>query len=220
MLGSPSHTRRLLRPHKEAGERKGSDVADTDAQDILAQVLIANDGEVIQRLRLSAAEAARVCNVTPRQLIYWTKKGLVKPSTNDDHDYDVFAMEKVIRIRQALEKGYSLEKAAQVVARDLATLQTEVKRLEGLANEDLEDELRRRFERLEERVSQLRRTLPASLTIARLRRAVALLARLEAEGTLQNASANGDIAKALALRLGRAVDELELLLREVQPVGA
>jgi DNA-binding transcriptional MerR regulator len=195
-------------------------VADGDAQDILAQVLIANDGEVIQRLRLSAAEAARVCNVTPRQLIYWTKKGLVKPSTNDDHDYDVYAMEKVIRIRQALEKGYSLEKAAQVVARDLAALQAEVKRLEGLANEDLEDELRRRFEKLEERVSQLRRTLPASLTIARLRRAVALLARLEAEGTLQNASANGDVAKALALRLGRAVDELELLLREVQPAGA
>ncbi len=195
-------------------------MADNDAQDILGQVLIANDGEVMQRLRLSAAEAARVCNVTPRQLIYWTKKGLVKPSTNDDHDYDVFAMEKVIRIRQALEKGYSLEKAAQVVARDLAALQTEVRRLEGLANEDLEDELRRRFEKLEERVSQLRRTLPASLTIARLRRAVALLARLEAEGTLQNASANGDIAKALALRLGRAVDELELLLREVQPAGA
>jgi len=195
-------------------------VADRDAQDILAQVLIANDGEVIQRLRLSAAEAARVCNVTPRQLIYWTKKGLVKPSTNDDHDYDVFAMEKVIRIRQALEKGYSLEKAAQVVARDLAALQAEVKRLEAMANEDLEDELRRRLEKLEERVSQLRRTLPASLTIARLRRAVALLARLDAEGTLQNASANGDIAKSLALRLGRAVDELELLLREVQPAGA
>ena len=195
-------------------------MADGDAQDILAQVLIANDGEVIQRLRLSAAEAARVCNVTPRQLIYWTKKGLVKPSTNDDHDYDVFAMEKVIRIRQALEKGYSLEKAAQVVARDLGTLQAEVRRLEGLASEDLEDELRRRLEKLEERVSQLRRTLPASLTIARLRRAVALLARLEAEGTLQGASANGDIAKALALRLGRAVDELELLLREVQPAGA
>jgi DNA-binding transcriptional MerR regulator len=195
-------------------------VADQDTHDILAQVLIANDGEVIQRLRLSAAEAARVCNVTPRQLIYWTKKGLVKPSTNDDHDYDVFAMEKVIRIRQALEKGYSLEKAAQVVARDLGALQAEVKRLEAMANEDLEDELRRRLEKVEERVAQLRRSLPVSLTISRLRRAVALLARLEAEGTLQSASANGDIAKALALRLGRAVDELELLLREVQPAGA
>ena len=199
---------------------KGSDVADRDGQDILAQVLIANDGEVIQRLRLSAAEAARVCNVTPRQLIYWTKKGLVKPSTNDDHDYDVFAMEKVIRIRQALEKGYSLEKAAQVVARDLGALQSEVKRLESMAAEDLEDELRRRLEKVEERVAQLRRTLPASLTISRLRRAVTVLARLETDGTLQSASANGDVAKALALRLGRAVDELELLLREVQPAGA
>ena len=195
-------------------------MADRDGQDILAQVLIANDGEVIQRLRLSAAEAARVCNVTPRQLIYWTKKGLVKPSTNDDHDYDVFAMEKVIRIRQALEKGYSLEKAAQVVARDLGALQSEVKRLESMAAEDLEDELRRRLEKVEERLAQLRRTLPASLTISRLRRAVALLARLETDGTLQSASANGDVAKALALRLGRAVDELELLLREVQPAGA
>ena len=195
-------------------------MAERDSQDVLAQALIANDGEVIQRLRLSAAEAARVCNVTPRQLIYWTKKGLVKASPNDDHDYDVFAMEKVIRIRQALEKGYSLEKAAQVVARDLAALQAEVKRLESLANEDLEDELRRRFEKLEARVSQLRRTLPASLTVARLRRAVAILTRLESDGTLQSASANGDVAKAVALRLGRAVDELELLLREVQPAGA
>ena len=193
---------------------------DQEGRDVLAQLLVANDDEVIARLRLSAAEAARVCNVTPRQLIYWTKKGLVKPSTNDDHDYDVFAMEKVIRIRQALEKGYSLEKAAQVVARDLGALQSEVKRLESMAAEDLEDELRRRLEKVEERVAQLRRTLPVSLTISRLRRAVALLARLETDGTLQSASANGDVAKALALRLGRAVDELELLLREVQPAGA
>ena len=194
-------------------------MADNEASETLTLVLIANDGEVIQRLRLSAAEAARVCNVTPRQLIYWTKKGLVKPSSDDDHDYDVFAMEKVIRIRQALEKGYSLEKAAQVVARDIGALQAEVKRLDAMRAEDLEDELRRRLESMEERLVQLRRTLPASLTIARLRKAVALLTRLEAQGTIQTASANGDTAKALALRLGRAVDELELLLREVQPVS-
>src|SRR5438552_17894948 len=110
------------------GIRQGSNnpVAEAQTHDALTQVLIANDGEVLARLRLSAAEAARVCNVTPRQLIYWTKKGLVKPSTNDDHDYDVFAMEKVIRIRQALEKGYSLEMSVLLVARDLAGMQSEV----------------------------------------------------------------------------------------------
>ena len=195
-------------------------MAEAETRDVLVQVLIANDGEVLARLRLSAAEAARVCNVTPRQLIYWTKKGLVKSSTDGDHDYDVYAMEKVIRIRQALEKGYSLEKAAQMVQRDIGTLEAEAKRLDELAPDALEDELRGRLERLESRVGELRRSLPASLTIARLRRAVGLLARLDAQGSLDSSHANGETAKAVALRLGRAIDELELLLREVQATGA
>jgi DNA-binding transcriptional MerR regulator len=194
-------------------------VAEPETRDALAQVLIANDGEVLARLRLSAAEAARVCNVTPRQLIYWTKKGLVKPSADGDHDYDVYAMEKVIRIRQALEKGHSLEKAAQIVQRDMGTLQAEAKRLDEMTPDELEDELRARLERLESRISELRRALPASLTIARLRRAVAVLARLDSQGALDTSQANGDTAKAVALRLGRAIDELELLLREVQPTS-
>jgi DNA-binding transcriptional MerR regulator len=189
-------------------------VADTEIRDVLARVLIANDGEVLSRLRLSAAEAARVCNVTPRQLIYWTKKGLVKPSADGEHDYDVYAMEKVIRIRQSLAKGYSLEKAAQLVQRDLTSLQTDAKRLDDLAPEDLEGELRRRLERLEERVVLLRRNLPTSLSVARLRKAVAELARLETMGELREGSGEG--AKSLVMRLGRAVDELEILLREVQ----
>ena len=195
-------------------------MAEAETRDVLVQVLIANDGEVLARLRLSAAEAARVCNVTPRQLIYWTKKGLVKSSTDGDHDYDVYAMEKVIRIRQSLEKGYSLEKAAQMVQRDIGALEAEAKRHDELAPDALEDELRGRLERLESRVGELRRSLPASLTIARLRRAVGLLARLDAQGSLDSSHANGETAKAVALRLGRAIDELELLLREVQATGA
>jgi DNA-binding transcriptional MerR regulator len=195
-------------------------VAEPETRDALAQVLIANDGEVLGRLRLSAAEAARVCNVTPRQLIYWTKKGLVKPSADGEHDYDVYAMEKVIRIRQALEKGHSLEKAAQVVQREMAALQAEAHRLDEMTPDTLEDELRARLERLESRIGELRRALPASLTIARLRKAVAVLARLDAQGALENSGTNGDTAKAVALRLGRAIDELEMLLREVQPATA
>ena len=190
-------------------------MAENEVRDVLTRVLIANDGEVLSRLRLSAAEAARVCNVTPRQLIYWTKKGLVKPSEDGEHDYDVYAMEKVIRIRQALAKGYSLEKAAQLVQRDLASLATDAKRLDDLPPEDLEGELRRRLERLEERVMLLRRNLPTSLSVARLRKAVAELARLETMGELRE-GANGEGAKSLVMRLGRAVDELEILLREVQ----
>ena len=190
-------------------------MGETETREVLSRILIANDGEVLTRLRLSAAEAARVCNVTPRQLIYWTKKGLVKASAEGDHDYDVYAMEKVIRIRQALAKGYSLEKASQLVQRDLSSLQADAKRLDDLAPEDLEGELRRRLERLEERIVLLRRNLPTSLSVARLRKAVAELARLETMGELRE-SANGEGAKSLVMRLGRAVDEIEILLREVQ----
>ena len=200
-------------PHR--GPKNLRLVADPETRDVLARVLIANDGEVLSRLRLSAAEAARVCNVTPRQLIYWTKKGLVKPSADGEHDYDVYAMEKVIRIRQALAKGYSLEKAAQLVQRDLSEVQADAKRLDDLGPEELEGELRRRLERLEERIAMLRRNLPTSLSVARLRRAVAELARLETMGELRE-GANGDGQKTLVMRLGRAVDELEILLREVR----
>src|SRR2546428_1058022 len=203
---------------RQTGEA-GNRMTQLDLTDGLTRLLIQNEGEVIGRLRLSAAEAARVCNVTPRQLIYWTKKGLVKPSVDGEHDYDVYAMEKVIRIRQALEKGHSLEKAAQVVQREMGALQAEARRLDDMAPDALEDELRTRLERLESRIRELRRALPASLTIARLRKAVAVLARLDAQGALDNSGANGDTAKAVALRLGRAIDELELLLREVQPAS-
>src|SRR5256884_1282709 len=165
--------------------RQGSNnsVAEAQTQEALTQVLIANDGEVLARLRLSAAEAARVCNVTPRQLIYWTKKGLVKPSTDGDHDYDVFAMEKVIRIRQALEKGHSLEKAAQLVQREIGTLQAEAKRLEDMAPDALEDELRARLERLESRINEIRRALPAPPPIPRLATAAPGPPRFAAQGT-------------------------------------
>src|SRR5438093_13583670 len=124
--------------HVRAGR---SPIGDPEGREALAQILVANDGEVVSRLRLSAAEAARVCRVTPRQLIYWTRKGLVRPSSDGDGDYDVFAMEKVIRIRQALAKGHSLEKAAQLVQRELNALAADVQRLESMSAEDLEQEL-------------------------------------------------------------------------------
>lgn len=153
--------------------------------------------------------------MTPRQLIYWTRKGLVHPSTESEHDYDVFALEKVIRIRQMLDKGHSLEKAAQMVQREMNALAADVQRLEAMSAEDLEQELRRRLEHLEERVASLRRVLPAALGIARLRRAVAQLARLETEGDLVRHARDGDATKVLALRLARAAEELEHALREV-----
>ena len=170
-------------------------MAEAQTHDALTQVLIANDGEVLARLRLSAAEAARVCNVTPRQLIYWTKKGLVKPSTEGDHDYDVFAMEKVIRIRQALEKGHSLEKAAQLVQRDME-IAAEAKRLEKCSRTPRGQLRTRRKSR--SRINELRRRF--RLRYRRpLRKAVAGNRSSQALGRLHEPTAT---TRGVALRLG------------------
>src|SRR5437867_9775733 len=103
-----------------------------------------------------------------------------------------------------------------MVQRDIGALEAEAKRLDELAPDALEDELRGRLERLESRVGELPRSLPASLTISRLRRAVGLLARLDAQGSLDSSHANGETAKSVALRVGPRIHELELLLPQGQ----
>ena len=189
---------------------------DTDGRDALDRIQITNDAEILSRLRLSAAEAARVCGVTPRQLIYWTRKGIIRTGgTDGEHDFDAPTMERAIRIRDALAGGLSLEKAAQQVDRDQSARTAEVDRLAGLDGDALEAELRQRLARLEERMGTLRYSLPVSLTLARLRRAVALLSRLEISGLFQAAVVSGDAARAVTLRLERAVAELETILVEV-----
>ena len=65
----------------------------------------------------------------------------------------------------------------------------------------------------------LRYSLPVSLTLARLRRAAALLTRLEFAGTLHATMATDDAAKAFTLRLERAVDDLETMLAEIGTAG-
>lgn len=194
-------------------------MADGNALDVLLQVLVENDAEILGRLRLSAAEAARVCGVTPRQLIYWTKKGLIRPSRDGQDDYDIHALEKVIRVRRALGQGLSLERAGQHVEHELAQQAAELERLVAMDGETLEGELRQRLERLEVRVSQLRHALPVAMTLVRLRRAVASLVRLESKGALNDPPGGAETAALLTARLGRAVDEIESLVREVEPAA-
>ena len=116
---------------------------ETDGREALDRIGITNADEILSRLRLSAAEAARACGVTPRQLIYWTRKGLLRQAGADgEQDYDAPTMDRAIRIRQALAGGLSLEKAAQLVERDQSARTAEVDRLAELDGDALELELR------------------------------------------------------------------------------
>ena len=167
--------------------------------DALGRSMLAFREEILGRLSLSAAEAARVSGITPRQLIYWTRKGFIRTTGPAERDYDVAALERAIHIRRALEAGHSLEVAARLVEREIALRDAELARLAVLDGDDLEVELRRRLQRLEERVATLRHTLPVSLTLTRLRHALAALARLESAGALEPANLSGETARTIAL---------------------
>ena len=68
--------------------------------------------ELMERLRLGIGQAASLCDVSIRQLSYWTDKGIITPIDEEkNRSYDFMALEKVALIKQALDQGYSLEGA-------------------------------------------------------------------------------------------------------------
>jgi len=77
---------------------------------------------LLEKLRLSIGEAARVTGVSVRQLSYWTAKGLVRAlGTTGKKRYDFRALERISLIKRHLSEGYTLEDAARQVDHWLRT---------------------------------------------------------------------------------------------------
>ncbi len=73
---------------------------------------------LLQKLRLSIGDAARVTGVSVRQLSYWTQKGLVRAlGTTGKKRYDYKALERIAIIKHYLSEGYPLREAAREAAR-------------------------------------------------------------------------------------------------------
>jgi DNA-binding transcriptional MerR regulator len=76
---------------------------------------------LVERLRLSIGEAARVTGVSVRQLSYWTNKGLVRASgTPGKKRYDFRALERIAQIKRHLSEGYALAEAARLAEHALS----------------------------------------------------------------------------------------------------
>jgi DNA-binding transcriptional MerR regulator len=70
---------------------------------------------LVERLRLSIGDAARVTGVSVRQLSYWTKKGLVRAlGSSGKKRYDFLALERIALIKRHLTEGYALTEAARL----------------------------------------------------------------------------------------------------------
>jgi DNA-binding transcriptional MerR regulator len=75
---------------------------------------------LLDKLRLSVGDAARVTGVSVRQLSYWTRKGLVKAlGTPGRKRYDMRALERIALIKSHLTEGYGLEEAARMTEQTL-----------------------------------------------------------------------------------------------------
>jgi DNA-binding transcriptional MerR regulator len=122
--------------------------------------------ELLYGLKLTTGKAAEFCDISRRQLCYWTDKGIIETVEGDlDSDdgsedgtrrvYDFTALRKVLLIKQLLEQGRGLKRATREVESYLQ--QVEDEELEADADRRTrEDVLQRHTQHLEELAEQIR----------------------------------------------------------------
>lgn len=80
--------------------------------------------ELLQGLKLTTGKAAEFCDISRRQLCYWTDKGIIETLDDDGEGsescedgarrvYDFIALRKVLLIKQLLEQGRGLKRATR-----------------------------------------------------------------------------------------------------------
>ncbi|HOF89148.1 MAG TPA: MerR family transcriptional regulator [Armatimonadota bacterium] len=122
--------------------------------------------ELLLGLKLTTGKAAEFCDISRRQLCYWTDKGIIETLEGDGEleeqgedgarrVYDFTALRKVLLIKQLLEQGRGLKRATREVESYLQ--QREDEELEADADRRTrEDILQRLTARLEELAEQVR----------------------------------------------------------------
>ena len=172
---------------------------------------------LLERLELGIGQAAQLCGVSIRQLSYWTDKGIIQPTDEGgSRTYDYAAIEKVCLVKQALDRGYSLEGAVAEAEAFLARRENEQKELLSVDEGELRKLVLARAEELHQFADRIRRGLRTYRVSGDLGRLVAsvnglerLIAFLEANPYTVNT------ARQIALRVGResaqVQKELDLL---------
>ena len=168
--------------------------------------------QVLQRLRLSVGEAARVSGVTVRQLSYWTDKGLVRAlGAPGQRRYDYRALERIAHIRANLSEGYTLEEAAAQASARL--------KAKPLGDSEARQVIMDRLGELEDLLLRLRSRLSEhQLSRRELRSSARQLTELNVRAVFDEAPGTRISAEELAEALGETRDRvrgaLEVLVAE------
>jgi DNA-binding transcriptional MerR regulator len=134
---------------------------------------------LLEKLRLSIGDAARVSGISVRQLSYWTQKGLVRAlGTPGKKRYDFRSLERIALIKRHLNEGYPLEEAAREADRWQRTAHRPPN------PEEPHQLIAQRVIELEELVSHLKRRLAQGAPQAQLAATASRLSQLDLAGLL------------------------------------
>jgi DNA-binding transcriptional MerR regulator len=167
--------------------------------------------ELISRLRLGIGQAASLCDVSIRQLSYWTDKGIITPVDEDkNRSYDYAALEKVALIKQALDQGYSLEGAVAEGEAFLKRRDQERQRIEQMPDSDLEQMVLTQASQLQSLSDKIRREIRTYRVSGQLQGVASSLGGVDRLISFFEANPyTVNTARQIAIRLGREMSEVE-----------
>lgn len=167
--------------------------------------------DLIERLRLGIGQAASLCDVSIRQLSYWTDKGIITPVDEEKNRcYDYMSLERVALIKQALDQGYSLEGAAAEAENFLKRRDLERQRLEQMPDSELEQYVLNQAGQLQGLAEKIRREIRTYRVSGQLQGAAASLGGVDRLISFFEANPyTVNTARQIAIRLGREMGEVE-----------
>ncbi|MHB0937527.1 MAG: MerR family transcriptional regulator [Armatimonadota bacterium] len=171
--------------------------------------------ELMERLRLGIGQAAALCDVSIRQLSYWTDKGIITPVDEEKNRcYDFIALEKVALIKQALDQGYSLEGAVAEADSFLKRRDQERERIEEMTDFEIEQFVLNQVGQLQGVAEKIRREIRTYRVSGQLQGVATSLGGVDRLISFFEANPyTVNTARQIAIRLGREMSEVE---RELQ----
>lgn len=171
--------------------------------------------DLVSRLRLGIGQAAALCNVSIRQLSYWTDKGIITPVDEEKNRcYDYASLEKVALIKQALDQGFSLEGAVAEADSFIRRRDQERKRVDTMPDAELEQYVLSQANQLQGLSDKIRREIRTFRVSGTLQGAAASLSGVDRLISFFEANPyTVNTARQIAIRLGREMGEVE---RELQ----
>lgn len=171
--------------------------------------------DLASRLRLGIGQAAALCDVSIRQLSYWSDKGIIVPAEDEkSRSYDYEALEKISLIKQAIDLGFSLEGAVTEADAFLKRRKQQQSQIENMPENELEQLVLTQANQLQTISDKIRREIRSYRMNGKLQDAATSLAGVHhLISFFEENPYTVNTSRQIAIRLGREMSEVE---RELQ----